>query len=88
MKKIATAFGINAKGERINLKGSIGWEKLIDCTEMNLVELSLSEDVNLVVCKNNSLKSLKLHEGLNYLSCDKDLFDYDTCNVKHVHIRY
>lgn len=58
------------------------------CRDNKIKELILPEGVERVYCSENELTELHVPDSVTHLCCDGNLFDYDTCNCKHVHIYY
>lgn len=55
---------------------------------MGLTELQIPDGVKEITCDGNNLTRLLLPKSLQWIWCDKELFDYDTCKVEWVMIMY
>lgn len=58
------------------------------CGKNNITTLALPNGIKVVYCHHNKLKELQLPDSLMNLRCDHDLFNYNTCKVRHVDIVY
>lgn len=66
----------------------VGEHAILEADSFELVELCLPEGINMSSCINNHLTKLELPKSLKYLRCNKELFDYDTCETEEVVIMY
>jgi hypothetical protein len=54
----------------------------------NLEHIDIPHNMIRLDVRFNNLKEIKIPESLIWLSCDKELFDYDKCNIRVVEIYY
>jgi hypothetical protein len=80
------AIGKNKEGEIFQIKKN--FFKSFHCYDMCLTTLVIPEGEFNVYCRHNFLTELRLNKEINRVSCDKELFDYDTCQAKNVNIFY
>lgn len=84
-RKIRYAIGITAVGKQLLIDTSFNWVLTID---KNLVSLEVPEGVTIIHCNKNKLTTLIWPSTTHTVMCDKELFDYDNCEISHVDIIY
>jgi hypothetical protein len=58
------------------------------CENNLLTELEVPDGTSTLWCHGNKLTSLEVPDTIEWLLCDKELFDYDSCNVEVAVIIY
>lgn len=79
------AVGLDINGKRLTFDTEFWWVLALD---RDLIFLEIPAGVVEVNCQRNRLKELHLPPSVMILTCDKELFDYDTCNLDDVTIYY
>ena len=79
MKK---GYYITSKGKKVILKS----EKIINVSNMDIIELVLPDGVLWVSCEHNKLETLILPDGIKTVWCDYGLFDYTPYLNKDINI--
>jgi hypothetical protein len=77
--------GITKDGNVIKISTYMSWMLAIND---GLVSMDIPYGIRKLQCERNNFTSLEMPDSLEYLSCDKDLFDYDKCKLKAVDIYY
>lgn len=62
--------------------------RIVSCSYNQLEHIDLPEGVCSFWARNNKFKELHFPKSLSHLECDKELFDYDKCDVEWVNIYY
>jgi hypothetical protein len=79
-----TGWGIDLNGRPTRYYGHVS----LSCAFENLKNLVVMNGAQDVHCEGNHLTHLDIPNSVEYVMCNKELFDYDKCEVMIVDILY